>query len=57
MFRDITPCSPLSVNGRFGGTYRLHLPGRKNKFSKKPDCKQVSSSIHAGFLLNLFFRH
>jgi hypothetical protein len=24
---DITPCSPLSVNRRFGGTYRLHLQG------------------------------
>jgi hypothetical protein len=25
----------LSVNRRFGGTYRLHLQGRRNKFSKK----------------------
>jgi hypothetical protein len=25
IFWDITPCSPLSVNRRFGGTYRLHL--------------------------------
>jgi hypothetical protein len=24
---DITPCSPLKVNQRFGGTYRLHLQG------------------------------
>jgi hypothetical protein len=39
---DITPCSPLSVNRRFGGTYRPHLQGRKNKFSKKPTWKQVS---------------
>jgi hypothetical protein len=36
---DITPCNPLSVNLRFGGTYRLHLQGRKNKFSKKPAWK------------------
>jgi hypothetical protein len=36
IFWDITPCIPLSVNRRFGGTYRLHLQGRKNKFSKKP---------------------
>jgi hypothetical protein len=36
IFWDITPCSPLSVNRRFGGTYRLHLQGRKNKLSKKP---------------------
>jgi hypothetical protein len=27
-FWDITPCSPLSVNRRFGGTYHLHLQGR-----------------------------
>jgi hypothetical protein len=24
-FWDITLCSPLKVNGRFGGTVRLHL--------------------------------
>jgi hypothetical protein len=36
IFWDVTPCSLLSFNRRFGGTYRLHLQGRKNKFSKKP---------------------
>jgi hypothetical protein len=30
IFWDITPCSPLSVNRRFGGTYRLHLQGRRS---------------------------
>jgi hypothetical protein len=25
----MTPCSPLSSNRRFGGTYRLHLQGRR----------------------------
>jgi hypothetical protein len=25
VFWDITPCSPLKVNQRFGGTYHLHL--------------------------------
>jgi hypothetical protein len=29
IFMDITPCSPLKVNRRFGGTYRLHLQGRR----------------------------
>jgi hypothetical protein len=29
IFWDIRPCSPLSVNRRFGGTYRLHLQGRR----------------------------
>jgi hypothetical protein len=27
IFRDMTPCSPLSFNRRFGGTHRLHLNG------------------------------
>jgi hypothetical protein len=27
MFCNITPCSPLKVNQRFGGTCRLHLQG------------------------------
>jgi hypothetical protein len=30
IFWDITPCSPLSVNRRFGWTYRLHLQGQRN---------------------------
>jgi hypothetical protein len=42
-FWNITPCIPLSVCRRFGGTYRLHLLGRRNKFSKKPASKQVVS--------------
>jgi hypothetical protein len=32
---DMTPCTLLSVNRCFGGTYRLHLQNRINKFSKK----------------------
>jgi hypothetical protein len=46
VFWDITPCSPLSVIRRFGGTYRLHLQGRKNKLSKKTAWKQVESSAY-----------
>jgi hypothetical protein len=34
IFWDMTPCSPLSFNQRFGGTHHLHLQGRRNKFSK-----------------------
>jgi hypothetical protein len=45
IFWDITPCSPLSVNPRFGGTYGLHLQGRRNKFSKIPASKQVPNRI------------
>jgi hypothetical protein len=41
IFWDMTPCSPLCVNRRFGGTYRLHLEVRRKKFSKKPASKQA----------------
>jgi hypothetical protein len=41
IFWDMTPCSPLSVNRRFGGAYHLHLQCRRNKFSQKPSSKQV----------------
>jgi hypothetical protein len=37
IFWDITPCSQLSFNRRFGEKYRLHLQGRRNIFSK-PAC-------------------
>jgi hypothetical protein len=43
IFWDMTPCSPSSFNRCFGGTYRPHLQGRRNKFSKKPASKQVAS--------------
>jgi hypothetical protein len=41
IFWDITPCSPLRANRRFGGTYRQCLLG---------------TCFHAGFLLTSFFR-
>jgi hypothetical protein len=68
---DMTPCSPLSFNRRFGGKYRLHLQGRRNKFSKNqeasrwkakyvPDFRLADySACHLlafWFLLNLFLR-
>jgi hypothetical protein len=34
IFWDMTPCSLLSCNRSFGGTFRLHLQGRRNNFSK-----------------------
>jgi hypothetical protein len=46
IFWDITPCSPLSVNWLFGGTYYLHLQGRRNEFNKKPAIIQVASCHH-----------
>jgi hypothetical protein len=42
IFWDITPCIPLNVDRRFGGTYRLHLQGRSNEFSNKRASKQVA---------------
>jgi hypothetical protein len=39
IFWDMTLCSMLSCNRRFGGTYRLHLHGRRTNFSKN---QQVS---------------
>jgi hypothetical protein len=32
IFWNITPCSPLKINRSFGGTYHLHLQGRKISF-------------------------
>jgi hypothetical protein len=31
IFWDITPCSPLKANRRFGGTYSLHLQARMSR--------------------------
>jgi hypothetical protein len=44
IFWDITPCSPLRVNQRFGGTFRLHLQGSK-----------LATYFTLVFLLGLFF--
>jgi hypothetical protein len=44
IFWDMTPCSLLSLNRRFGGTYHLHLQDRKNRF-RKPASKPISSTL------------
>jgi hypothetical protein len=41
IFWDVTPCSPLSFNRRFGGTYRLHLQGKEISSAKKTACSLV----------------
>jgi hypothetical protein len=54
IFWDVMACSLLSCNRRFGGTYRLHLQGRRNKFSKKkPASKQVAPHGGHMFLRNV----
>jgi hypothetical protein len=55
IFWDTTPCSPLSVNRRFGVTHHLHLQDRKNKLSKKPAWKQVCVSHRASDVTAPFF--
>jgi hypothetical protein len=42
IFWNKMPWSPLSVNRGFGGTYSLHLQGRRNKLSKKPACQLLA---------------
>jgi hypothetical protein len=46
IFWDLTACSPLKVNRRLGGTYRLHLRGLQ---------ALLATCFHTGFLLGLFF--
>jgi hypothetical protein len=33
---DVTPCSPVKVNGRFGESYHLQISGSKSKVNNKP---------------------
>jgi hypothetical protein len=35
IFKDITPCSAVNINRRFGGTSRLTFSGFRSKPSKK----------------------
>jgi hypothetical protein len=51
--RDITPCSPLKVNRRFGGTYRLYLLGRR--INQARNQREAGSKQRAVSLLGLFF--
>jgi hypothetical protein len=48
-FSDMTPCSLLKVNRRFGGTYRLHLQDQRIILLL---C--LNTCFHAGILLGLF---
>jgi hypothetical protein len=56
-FWHITPCSPLKIYRRFGGTYHLRLQCQENKLSEKLAWKLVSSRLttcfHARILCGL----
>jgi hypothetical protein len=43
-FWDMTHCSLLCCNRRFGGTYRLHLQGEEI-IEQEPASKQVASTL------------
>jgi hypothetical protein len=57
IFWDITPCSLLKVNRRFGETYHLHLQGGKISRARNQRESRWQAEIcsHAGFLLGSFF--
>jgi hypothetical protein len=58
IFWDTTPCSPLNVNRRFGGTYRLHLQGRKISSARNQRESRWQAellSLPPAFLLIIFF--
>jgi hypothetical protein len=57
IFWDITPCSPLKVNRRFGGTYRLHLQGRKiSRARNQRESRWQAGVLSRWFLAQLIFR-
>jgi hypothetical protein len=53
IFWDVTPFSPLSANRRFGGTYRLHLKGRKISRARN----QRESTCHPEDGGDMFFQN
>jgi hypothetical protein len=50
IFWDMTPSSLLSCNWCFGGTYRLHLQGRRNHFSKNQKASRWKLNILHGVI-------
>jgi hypothetical protein len=53
VWRDITPCSPVKVNRRFGGTYRLLFQGQRiSRARKQRECKRQALCL---WLTCLFF--
>jgi hypothetical protein len=54
IFWDITPCSPLKINGRIRGTYLLHFQGRRISWARNqedegdvsPKCRLTFNGLH-----------
>jgi hypothetical protein len=57
IFWDITPCSSLSVNRRFGGTYRLHLQGQKIRRARNMHLHQATTTSTIQFISRLSCYH
>jgi hypothetical protein len=49
IYCDITACSPLRVNRCFGGTYLLHLKGRKKYGEQETNVKAGGKQKHSFF--------
>jgi hypothetical protein len=51
IFWDITPCSALKVNRRFGGTCRLHFQGRRiGRVRNQRGSKWQASTLKMGLI-------
>jgi hypothetical protein len=46
VFWDVGPCRSCKINRRFGGTYRLHLQGRKIRELGTSMSRQQQMSVH-----------
>jgi hypothetical protein len=52
VFWDITSCSPLKVNRRFGGTYRLDLQGRISRARYQRESRRQAESPQLGLSIS-----
>jgi hypothetical protein len=64
IFLDVTPCCPLKVNRRLGGTYRFHLQGlrisraRNQRESRwQAPCRKPLTTAFTLYLARIILRH
>jgi hypothetical protein len=56
VYFDITPCSLLKVNGRFGGTFCLYLQGRRiSKVRNQHEAPALTDYIYNRKLVRSIF--